>query len=124
MAQHLKALERANVVRLARAELKRAIKDGEVGGAEVLLGSIPDWLEQLRVEDLCKAVPRFSWRSCQRLMQDAQAGPTRTLGALTARQRKAIGEGLAEWEIAAEKRRRARSHRSGSAARRGKGMVA
>ena len=30
--QHLQALERANAVRLARAELKRRIADGELGG--------------------------------------------------------------------------------------------
>ena len=124
MSQHLEALERANVVRIARAELKRAIKAGEVGGAEVLLGEIPDWLEQLRVEDLCRSVPRFSWRSFQRLMQEAQAGLTQTVGGLTARQQKAIGEGMAEWELAAQERRRARSRRLLTGTSRGKGMAA
>lgn len=124
MAQHLEALERANVVRIARAELKLAIKRGEVRAAEVVLGEIPDWLEQLRVEDLCRAVPRFSWRAYQQLMQGAQSGLTLTLGDLTTRQRGAIGEGLAEWEIAAEDRRRARSRRLTTGARRGKGMAA
>ncbi len=37
--QHLQALERANRVRLARAELKRRIADGEITAAEVLLST-------------------------------------------------------------------------------------
>ena len=35
--QRLRALERANEVRLARAELKRRIADGEVSAADVIL---------------------------------------------------------------------------------------
>jgi len=35
--QRLKALERANEVRLARAELKRRIAEGEMSAAQVIL---------------------------------------------------------------------------------------
>ena len=35
--QRLRALERANQVRLARAELKRRIADGDVSAADVIL---------------------------------------------------------------------------------------
>ena len=37
--QHLRALDRANEVRLARAELKRRVADGEISAAEVILES-------------------------------------------------------------------------------------
>jgi hypothetical protein len=37
--QHLQALERANAVRLARADLKRRIAVGNVSAAEVILRS-------------------------------------------------------------------------------------
>jgi hypothetical protein len=124
VAQHLEALQRANVVRLARAELKRAIKNRDVGGAEVLLGEIPEWLEEMRVEDLCNAIPRFSWRAYQQVMQEAGAGLSLTIGALTTRQRQAIGVGLAEWETAADERRRARTRRRANGLPRSKGMAA
>ena len=35
--QRLRALERANVIRLARAELRRKLADGDVSAAEVIL---------------------------------------------------------------------------------------
>ncbi len=37
--QHMRALERANQVRLARAELKRRVAGGEIGVAEVILSA-------------------------------------------------------------------------------------
>ena len=36
--QHMRALERANEVRLARAELKRRVAFGKIDVAEVILG--------------------------------------------------------------------------------------
>ena len=39
--QHMRALERANQVRLARAELKRRVASGEIGVAEVILAHQP-----------------------------------------------------------------------------------
>lgn len=105
MAQHLEALERANVVRIARAELKRAVKAGDVMAAEVLLAEVPDWLEQLPLEELCNAIPRFGWRHYQRLMQETHTGLTATIRQLTPRKRKEVAEGLAEWEAAAAERR-------------------
>jgi hypothetical protein len=39
--QHLQALQRANAVRLARAELKRRVSLGEIGAADVV--EDPPW---------------------------------------------------------------------------------
>ena len=36
--QHMRALARANKVRLARAELKRQVAEGELSVADVILG--------------------------------------------------------------------------------------
>ena len=44
--QRLRALERANEIRLARAELKRRIAGGQVSAAEVIL-TPPSEAEQL-----------------------------------------------------------------------------
>lgn len=111
MAQHLEALERANFVRLARVDLKRAIKAGEVKVSEILMGEIPDWLERMELWELCQAIPRYQWRFHQRLMQDTNTSLNPTLGVLTDRKCSLIAEGLAEWEEGADARRRARSRR-------------
>ena len=49
--QHMRALELANRVRLARAELKRRIADGELTAAEVI-ASCPWEAESMAVADL------------------------------------------------------------------------
>src|ERR1022692_3939618 len=49
--QHMRALERANQVRLARAELKRRIAAGEIAVAEVIL-ECPWETESMAVADL------------------------------------------------------------------------
>jgi hypothetical protein len=49
--QHMRALERANQVRLARAELKRRVASGEMGVAEVIL-ECPWEADSMAVSDL------------------------------------------------------------------------
>jgi hypothetical protein len=109
--QHMQALELANSIRLARAELKRHIKAGDVLAAEVLLGDVPDFLEGMRLEEFCNAIPRYQWRFHQQLMQSTHTGLAAVIGDLTARKRRLIAEELGEWEAAADERRRARAHR-------------
>ena len=49
--QHMRALERANQVRLARAELKRRVADGEVDVAAVIL-DCPWEAQSMAISDL------------------------------------------------------------------------
>jgi hypothetical protein len=116
----MEALHQANFVRLARAELKRHVKAGDVKVAEILMGEIPDWLERMPLEELCNSIPRFSFRRYQRLAFATPFGLTISVGGLTERQREAAGEALGEWEADADHRRRAREHRrsNGAAPRR------
>jgi len=107
----MQALATANEVRLARAGLKKAIKAGDVKVAEILMGEIPDWLREMRLEQLCKAIPRYQWRAHQRLMQETHTSLYVLVGKLTKRKRTVIAERLAEWEESAVSRRRARSRR-------------
>lgn len=102
MSQHVEALERANIVRLARAELKKAVKAREVMVAEILAGEVPDWLERMPFFELCGAIPRFSDRHFTRLVEEGGARPTLLVGQLTRRQRGVFAESLAVWESAAE----------------------
>lgn len=109
----MEALQRANEVRWARAELKRAVKAREVMVAEILAGDIPDWLEALPLEELMNAIPGFSWRVSQRLRQESMVSLTATMGGLTKRQLRDLGGALADWEAAAQQRR-ARPRRRGA----------
>ena len=62
--QHLTALARANMVRLARAELKRKIADGELTAAEVVL-SCPWEVESMTVADLLASQRRWGATRCR-----------------------------------------------------------
>jgi hypothetical protein len=95
----MEALERANVVRFARAELKRDLKAGHVLATEVLLSEIPDWLESMPVEKLILSTPHFPRRVYHRLMYAAAAGLGSTVGSLTERQRRVLGDRVGDWEL-------------------------
>ena len=56
--QHMQALERANAVRLARAELKRRVAIGEITAADVILGA-PWEAESMTVSDLLTSQRRW-----------------------------------------------------------------
>ena len=92
------ALQRANEVRLARVALKRDIKAGEVLASEVLLGDIPDWLEGMRLEELCGAIPRFGWRHFERSIHRTHTRFSATVADLTTRKREVVAEDLADYE--------------------------
>jgi hypothetical protein len=108
MEQHMQALQRASFVRLARAELKRAVKAREVLVGEILLTEIPDWLGSMRLEELCNAIPGSTWRHFQRAMQETHTKLSATLGGLTPRKREMLGELLASWEAVGEMPRKQR----------------
>src|SRR2546423_15664258 len=56
--QHLQALERANEVRLARADLKRRIAQGHVSAAEIVLACPPE-VEGMAVAHLLMSQRRW-----------------------------------------------------------------
>jgi len=56
--QHMRALERANEVRLARAQLKRRVAFGETDVAEVIL-HCPWEADSMAVGDLLMSQPRW-----------------------------------------------------------------
>lgn len=83
--QHLQALERANRIRLARAELKRAISGGERAVADVLREP-PECAETMQVVDLLMAQRRWGRARARRLLLSAAVSELKTVGSLTARQ--------------------------------------
>jgi hypothetical protein len=92
--QHLKALEHANRVRLARAELKRGVNAGAVSVAEVILSS-PWEAQRMEVSDLLTSQKRWGRERCRRLLMSLGIPENKPIGTLTERQRLALAEGLA-----------------------------
>jgi hypothetical protein len=92
--QHLRALQRANEVRLARAELKRRVAEGELTVAEVVVDS-PWEAESMAIADLLMSQRRWGRTRCRRLLAQVPLSETKTIGSLTDRQRRAVA-GLLE----------------------------
>ncbi|UGS37987.1 hypothetical protein [Capillimicrobium parvum] len=91
--QHLRALQRANEVRLARAELKRRVAEGELTAADVVLES-PWQAESMTVADLLISQRRWGRTRCRRFLAHATLTETKTIGSLTDRQRRMVAEQL------------------------------
>jgi hypothetical protein len=84
--QRLRALEQANAVRLARAELKRRIADGDVSAAEIILGC-PDEVRRWTVADLLVSQRRWGRTRCRKFLERNNISEIKSIGALTERQR-------------------------------------
>jgi hypothetical protein len=95
--QHLQALERANAVRLARAELKRRVAVGHVTAAEVIL-STPWEAASMSVSDLLTSQRRWGSTRCRKFLQCVPISENKTIGSMTDRQRRALAELLSESE--------------------------
>ena len=91
--QPLRALERANEIRLARAALKRRIGIGEVSAAEVIL-SCPDAAHSWPIGDLLMSQRRWGSTRCHKFLSRSQIIETKPVGTLTDRQRRVLAEQL------------------------------
>jgi hypothetical protein len=89
--QHLRALHRANEVRLARAELKRRVATGEITASDVILEA-PWEARSMTVSDLLMSQRRWGLQRCRRLLAQVPVSETKTVGSLTQRQRFALAE--------------------------------
>lgn len=84
--QRLRALERANQVRLARAELKRRIAGGDVSAAEVIL-ACPQEVSSWPVHELLMSQRRWGSKRCRKFLERNDIGELKRVGALTERQK-------------------------------------
>jgi hypothetical protein len=91
--QHLQALQRANHVRLARAEVKRQVASGEVSAAEVVL-SCPQEVEGMEVADLLMSQRRWGRTRCRKFLSAIPLAENKTIGSMTERQRRALASSL------------------------------
>jgi hypothetical protein len=89
--QHMRALQRANKVRLARAELKRRIAAGEISASEVIL-TCPWEADSMTVADLLMSQRRWGHTRCRNFLAGVPMSETKTVGSMTQRQRHALSD--------------------------------
>ena len=87
--QHLRALERANRVRLARAELKRQVTSEEISASQVIL-DCPWEAASMSISDLLMCQRRWGRARCRRLLVSLGVPENKQIGTLTQRQRGAL----------------------------------
>jgi hypothetical protein len=92
--QRMRALERANEVRLARARLKRQIADGRTSAADVVL-DLPPEAANWSVRELLMSQRRWGSIRSRKLLTELQISEMRPIGALTERQRRLLAAQLA-----------------------------
>jgi hypothetical protein len=91
--QHLRALEQANRVRLARAELKRKVALQQTSVVEVI-SDCPWQAESMSISDLLMSQRRWGRARCRRLLVSLGIPENKQIGTFTERQRSAIVAGL------------------------------
>ena len=87
--QYMRALERANQVRLARAELKRRVAMNELGVAEVVMGC-PWEAESMAIGDLLMSQRRWGQTRCRKFLAQVPMSEKKTIGSMTERQRRTL----------------------------------
>jgi hypothetical protein len=85
----MRALARANRVRLARAELKRQVSESELSVAEVVL-TCPWEAESMTISELLMSQHRWGDTRCRRFLAALPMSETKTIGSMTDRQRRAL----------------------------------
>jgi len=87
--QYMRALERANQVRLARAELKRRVALGDLCVAAVIL-DCPWEAESMAVADLLMSQRRWGQTRCRKFLAQIAMSEKKTVGSMTDRQRRTL----------------------------------
>jgi hypothetical protein len=92
-AARFRALARANQVRMARAELKRQIAEGEVEAADVILDP-PSAARSWSVGELLVSQRGWGATRSRRFLARSQISERRSVGELTERQRHLLASEL------------------------------
>jgi hypothetical protein len=92
-SQRLRALERANRVRIARARLKREIAAGELTAAEVILRPRRE-IEGMPIAGVLLSQRRWGEDRCRGFLAGLGMSEAKTIGSMTERQRVATASVL------------------------------
>ena len=87
--QHMRALELANRVRLARADLKRRIAAGELIATEVIV-TCPWEATTMPVADLLMSQRRWGRTRCRKFLASIPISENKEIGSMTERQRNTL----------------------------------
>lgn len=87
--QRMDALQRANLIRTQRAQLKRELRAG-TRTIDGLLLSPPEFLETAKVVELLLSVPKYGRVKANKVLQQCRVSPSKTVGGLSERQRTEI----------------------------------
>jgi hypothetical protein len=85
-AQRMRALQRANEIRSARAQLKRDLKGGKAK-IETLLLDPPEYVMSAKAFDMILAVPKYGRVKANKILTQCRISPSKTIGGLSERQR-------------------------------------
>ena len=96
--QYMRALARANEVRLARAELKRKVGVDELAVAEVIV-ACPWEAHSMAVADLLMSQRRWGAMKCRKFLSRNSINEKKPLGELTERQRRLLAGQLERGDI-------------------------
>jgi hypothetical protein len=86
LQQRMDALQRANLIRMRRAQLKRDLKAGRQTIQDLLLEP-PEFVETAKVFDMLLAVPKYGRVKVNKVLQQCRISPSKTIGGLSQRQR-------------------------------------
>ncbi len=87
--QYMRALERANQVRLARADLKRRVAEEDLQVADVIL-ECPWEADSMAVGDLLMSQRRWGQTRCRKFLAQVPMSEKKTIGSMTERQRRTL----------------------------------
>ena len=93
--QHLRALEYANRVRLARARMKRKIAAAELSAGQVIV-TCPWEAHSMSISDLLMSQKRWGRARCRRLLVGIGVPENKPVGTLTDSQRIALAGVLSD----------------------------
>jgi hypothetical protein len=89
----MQALQRANEVRLARAELKRGVAEGTTTVGTVIL-ACPWEAASMTIAELLLSQRRWGTTRCSKFLASIGMTETKTVGSMTDRQRRALAAKL------------------------------
>ena len=84
--QRMEALQRANDIRVRRAQLKKDLKDGRIQIDDILIEP-PEYVATAKVFDILVAVPKFGRVKAGKLLTQCRISQSKTVGGLSERQR-------------------------------------
>jgi hypothetical protein len=86
LTQRLDALQEANRIRFARANLKRDLKSGRKSIQDIILNP-PEYVMTMKVFDLALACPKYGRVKVNKIFTKCRISPSKTIGGLSSRQR-------------------------------------